>query len=75
MNVFQLVPIVQVESLIKKKAEEAYINPELADQEKQKGNESFKKGDWAQTVKFYSEAIRRNPKEINQSSLLINYEY
>jgi len=53
----------EVESAMKKAEEEAYINPELAEQEKQKGNESFKKGDWAQAVKFYSEALRRNPKE------------
>ena len=30
---------IKVESEIKKAAELAYINPELADQEKQKGNE------------------------------------
>jgi len=53
----------EVESEIKKAAEIAYINPELADQEKQKGNESFKKGQWADAVKFYSEAIKRNPKD------------
>lgn len=53
----------EVESAIKKKEEEAYINPELAEQEKQKGNESFKKGAWAEAVKFYSEAIRRNPQD------------
>ncbi|XP_023337984.1 stress-induced-phosphoprotein 1 [Eurytemora carolleeae] len=53
----------EVESEIKKAAELAYINPELADQEKQKGNESFKKGQWADAVKFYSEAIKRNPKD------------
>jgi len=53
----------EVESAIKKKEEEAYINPELALEEKQKGNESFKKGAWADAVKSYSEAIRRNPQD------------
>jgi len=53
----------EVETAIKKKEEEAYLNPELADQEKLKGNESFKKGDWAAAVKFYTEALKRNPKD------------
>jgi len=53
----------EVESAIKKATEEAYIDPELAEAEKQKGNESFKKGAWAEAVKSYSEAIRRNPKD------------
>lgn len=53
----------EVESAIKKAAEEAYINPETAEQEKQKGNECFKKGEFADAVKFYSEAVKRNPKD------------
>jgi len=53
----------EVESDIKKAADAAYINPELAEQEKLKGNECFKKGQWADAVKFYSEAIKRNPKD------------
>lgn len=54
----------EVERLIKKKAEEAYVNPELAEEEKQKGNEFFKKGDFSSAIKHYTEAIRRNPNEV-----------
>merc|ERR1712029_1045354 len=53
----------EVEAAIKKSEEEAYINPELADQEKLKGNESFKSGDWANAVKHYTEALKRNPND------------
>lgn len=53
----------EVEAEMKKAKEAAYINPELSEQEKLKGNECFKKGQWADAVKFYSEAIQRNPKD------------
>lgn len=51
----------EVESLIKEEERKAYINPEISEQEKEKGNEFFRKGQFAEAVKCYSEAIKRNP--------------
>ena len=47
----------------KRKHEEAeYINPELSEQEKQKGNELYNQGKWIDAIGHYSEALKRNPK-------------
>jgi len=53
----------ETESLLKKKAEEAYIDPAISETEKQAGNELFKKGDFGGAVKHYSEAVKRNPSD------------
>jgi stress-induced-phosphoprotein 1 len=53
----------EAEKLRDKKAREAYYNPELAEKEREAGNELFKQGDWSGAVKRYTEAIKRNPND------------
>jgi len=48
---------------LKKKAEMDYRDDGKAEEAKERGNDAFKKGDFDQAIKDYTEAIKRNPLE------------
>jgi len=59
-----------IESKLKKLQKEmkelektAYVNPELAEQARQEGNELFKAGKFVEAIAKYEEAMKRNPKD------------
>lgn len=45
----------------RKKDEEAYLNPDLAEEANTKGNELFKKHEFVEALKQYVEAVKRDP--------------
>jgi stress-induced-phosphoprotein 1 len=52
-----------IEKQIKEEAEKAYLDPAMAEEERQRGNDFFTQGDYPNAVKAYSEAIKRNPED------------
>mmetsp|Transcript_4902 Transcript_4902/g.12540 ORF Transcript_4902/g.12540 Transcript_4902/m.12540 type:complete len:580 (-) Transcript_4902:368-2107(-) len=53
--------IKKLEIQVKKEADTAYINPELAKEAKERGNEKFKAGNFPGSIEDYTEAIKRDP--------------
>ncbi|TPX57936.1 hypothetical protein SpCBS45565_g06587 [Spizellomyces sp. 'palustris'] len=55
-----LTKLKEVEKLKATQEKESYRNPQLADEAREKGNELFKESNFAEAVKYYTEAIKRN---------------
>lgn len=53
------------EKLLKERTEEAYVNLDLSNEEKEKGNQAFKEQKYPEAVKFYTEALARGPPKVN----------
>lgn len=53
----------KLEKLQKDKEAKEYLNPEIAEQHRLKGNEYFGQGKYPDAVKEYDEGLRRNPED------------
>lgn len=52
----------ELKQLIEKKKELDYLDPQKAEEAREKGNDEYMKGNFAEAIKLYTESIKRNPK-------------
>jgi stress-induced-phosphoprotein 1 len=55
--------ILQLEKEREREAKEAYRDPALSDAARERGNDLFKAARYAEAVKEYTEAVKRNDKD------------
>lgn len=48
---------------LRQREEQAYIDPAKAEEERERGNALFKEGNFPESVKAYTEAVKRNPSD------------
>jgi len=58
----------EAEKLKQQKAKQDYLNPQLSEEAREKGNAAFKDQDFVEAVKWYTEAVKRNPSEAKNYS-------
>jgi stress-induced-phosphoprotein 1 len=51
------------EKTLKERQRQAYIDPAKSEEERSKGNDLYKKGDFVASVQAYTESIKRNPED------------
>lgn len=61
----------ETEKTLKLKKEKEYINMDLCNEEKEKGNEFFKNMKYPEAVQAYQEALKRGPPEVNPEAYKI----
>lgn len=55
--------LAKTKQLMKDKEKLAYLDPEIGEQEREKGNDLFKHADYPGAVKHYTESIKRDPND------------
>ncbi|GKA01823.1 HSP70-HSP90 organizing protein 3-like protein [Tanacetum coccineum] len=50
--------------------QQEYYDPELADKEREKGNEYFKEQRYPNAIKHYTKSLWRNPKDEKEAAIL-----
>eukprot|EP00884_Botryococcus_braunii_P003465 jgi/Botrbrau1/13119/Bobra.0187s0076.1 len=55
----------ETEKKLKEKREREYINLDISNEEREKGNQAFKEQKFPEAVKHYTEAIARGPPSVN----------